>query len=62
MELGVAGTIATEHIISDSYIDNAINDWFDDNPDVEVIDIKFSSSSSDGNRATDALIIYRKDS
>lgn len=59
MSLGVAKTINTEHIQTDSDIGDYINIWLYENPDVEVIDIKFSASQVDGTWGTDALIIYR---
>lgn len=61
MELGVAGTIATEHIMGDENIHHLINTWLNSNPDVEVIDIKFSSSAQPDMWGVDALIIYRKE-
>lgn len=59
MELGVANSIATKHFSSDNDIDLNINDWLLNNPDVEIIDIKFSTSISEENWGSDALIIYR---
>ncbi len=60
MEYGVAGTIAVRQI-SGEFIQQDINRWLMDNPDKEVIDIKMSASSNQGNWNTDALIIYRRD-
>lgn len=53
---------------SDEAIDDQINSWFEENPDIELIDIKFQSNVSavadSGVSAeywhTSALIIYRE--
>lgn len=53
---------------SDEAIDNQINSWFEENPDTELIDIKFQSNVSavadSGVSAeywhSSALIIYRE--
>ncbi|MFP7171920.1 hypothetical protein [Terribacillus halophilus] len=60
-ELGVAATIVVKQIAG-GVIDKNVNAWLQENPDVEVIDIKFSSSATNDDWATDALIIYRKES
>lgn len=60
-DLGVAGTIQTEHVIAEGRIDTAINAWLERNPDAEVIDIKFSTSATRDDWSADALIIYRKE-
>lgn len=60
-ELGVAYSIGVKQISSD-WIDGEINQWLEDNADVEIIDIKFSASATKDDWGTDALIIYRKDS
>ncbi|QXE02793.1 hypothetical protein [Terribacillus sp. DMT04] len=62
MELGVAGSIAVEQFSSSEAVDGSINKWLKDNPNVDVIDIKFSSSASHEDWGSDALIIYRKES
>lgn len=61
LELGVAGTIRTKHFIGESDIDYLINGWLEDNPDVELIDIKFSTSANGEAWSSDAIIIYRKE-
>lgn len=53
---------------SDEAIDDQINSWFEENPDIELIDIKFQSNVSavaDSGVSgeywhTSALIIYRE--
>lgn len=60
MELGVAGTIKTEHFQTDRDISYPINCWMNENPDVEVLDIKFSASQISGSWGVDALVIYRR--
>ena len=53
---------------SDEVIDDQINSWFEENPDIELIDIKFQSNVSavadSGVSAeywhSSALIIYRE--
>lgn len=59
MDLGVAGTIKTEHLQTDGDMSGPINTWLTQNPEAEVIDIKFSASQISGSWGTDALIIYR---
>ncbi|KYC92245.1 hypothetical protein B4102_3786 [Heyndrickxia sporothermodurans] len=61
MEMGVAGTIAVKQISGEDLTDK-INAWLESNPELEVIDIKFSTSATEDNWGTDALIIYRKES
>lgn len=39
-------------------IDIMINQWLEDHPDVIVLGVKFSSSATEGNFGTDALIIF----
>ena len=60
MELGVARNIAVAHIAGGN-LEKEINDWLSNNPEVEVIDIKFAASANESDWATDALIIYRKE-
>jgi hypothetical protein len=60
-ELGVAAAIAVKQI-SGGHIDEDINKWLQENPDVEVIEIKFVSSATSDDWGVDALIIYRKES
>lgn len=61
MEIGVAGSIGTKQF-SGGFVDKNINKWLEENADVEVIDIKFTAVGNDEELATDALIIYRKES
>lgn len=58
--LGVAGNIRTEHIITESFIADEINEWMQKHPNVIVIDIKFSTSANSEEYSTEALIIYRE--
>ncbi|MCM3454438.1 hypothetical protein M3685_10825 [Heyndrickxia oleronia] len=60
MEMGVAGTIAVKQIIGED-ITEQVNRWLGHNPDLEVIDIKFSTSAIEDSWSSDVLIIYRKD-
>lgn len=57
MELGVAGTIETIQISGTHTVHKAVNNWLEDNADVEVLDIKFSTTGD----YADALVIYRKE-
>jgi hypothetical protein len=61
MEYGVAGTIAVKQV-GGTMIDKDVNAWFEKNPDVEVIDIKYSESATHDEWGSGALIIYRKES
>lgn len=60
LELGVAGTLAVAQI-SGEVIEIDVNLWLERNPEVEVIDIKFSTSATHDNWGSEALIIYRKE-
>jgi hypothetical protein len=60
MELGTSGTIAVKQFSSFEDVDKHINRWLEDNPDIEVIDIKISTSVRKDYWATDALVVYRK--
>lgn len=59
MELGKSGAIAVAQI-GGEFIQSDINRWLEQNREVEVIDIKLSSSANNDGWVTDALIIYRK--
>lgn len=63
MTLGVAGTIRTVWINSTKSrcIDSQVNDWLEDNSDLEILDIKFSTTEIPNRFTADALIIYRKE-
>lgn len=58
--LGVAGNIRTEHIITDGFIADKINEWMQKNEKAIVLDIKFSTSANSEEYATEVLIIYRE--
>ena len=58
--LGVAGNIRTEHIVTNHFISDDINEWMLKNPKAIVLDIKFSTSANNEEYATEALIIYRE--
>lgn len=60
MDLGVAGNLAVAHIEGGN-IEKEMNKWLSNNPDTEVIDIKFAASATTDDWGTDALIIYRKE-
>lgn len=61
MELGVGASIAVKQI-GGNVIDKDVNAWLENNPDVEVLDIKFAASATNDDWGSDALIIYRKES
>ncbi|GIN38490.1 MULTISPECIES: hypothetical protein [Heyndrickxia] len=61
MEIGVAGEISVQQIIGEDLTEK-INGWLENHPDLEVIDIKFSTSATEDSWSSDALIIYRKES
>lgn len=62
MELGVASSIRTKSLQSDGlHLHASINGWLDQNPDAEIIDIKFATAMNEQNWESEALIIYRKD-
>lgn len=56
----VAGTIAVALFCGNS-IEHDINSWLKSNPELEIIDIKFSASATSDDWGSDALIIYRKE-
>jgi len=60
-DLGVAGYIRVKQFCGEDAIDGAVNMWLRNNPDVEVIDIKFSTSATEGAYASDILVIYRNE-
>ena len=49
-----------EHLVVEIDIDDLINDFLEENPDIEVIDIKFQSNVSDGKYNDSALIMYKE--
>ncbi|AMA74031.1 MULTISPECIES: hypothetical protein [Aneurinibacillus] len=62
--IGKASSIKVVHITRYSYdgkggFDGAINRWLSENAEVEVLDIKFSSSATQEDTYEDALIIYK---
>ncbi|MEC0282342.1 hypothetical protein [Terribacillus saccharophilus] len=59
MELGIANTIGVKQF-GGGVVDNEMNRWFSDHPDLEILDIKYAASSTPEDWAVDALIIYRK--
>ena len=61
MELGVAGEISVQQIIGEDLTEK-INGWLENHPDLEIIDIKFSTSATEDAWSSDVLIIYRKES
>jgi len=58
MSLGKARIIRVKQFSNDLDIQKHINKWLEDNPSIEIIDIKFSTSATSEDWATDALIIY----
>jgi len=62
MELGVAYSIRTKSFQSyPKHLDVPINEWLEENPDVEIIDIKFATAMSGQEWESEALVIYRKE-
>lgn len=53
-----ADSIKTKHFGAIDGIDGMINRWLEENSNVIVLEIKFTSNATDGNWGTDALIIY----
>ena len=48
---------------SGRYVDGSINDWLQGNPNVKVVDIKYSISVAQmGSKTSGALILYEDDS
>lgn len=60
MGLGLAKRIGVNQF-SGEIIDSDINKWLENNPKIEVIDIKFSASAQQDEWGVDALVIYLKD-
>lgn len=58
--LGKAKSIKTYHVPCDSDLGNKINQWLEGNAEAIVLDIKFSSSATNEQWGTDALIIYKE--
>lgn len=62
MELGVACSIGTKSFQTERFtIDTYINEWLEENPDIEIIDIKFTSVMYRDQWESEALVIYRKE-
>ena len=62
MEMGVACSIGTKTFQTERFtIDYYINEWLVKNPDIEVIDIKFTSVMYRDQWESEALVIYRKE-
>ena len=62
MELGVACSIGTKSLCSGpKALESYINEWLEENPDVEIIDIKFASVMNEGEWESEALVVYRKE-
>lgn len=59
MTLGKASSIGVFQF-SGEVIHDEVNNWLEENPDVEVIDIRFTASATATDWATDAFIIFRK--
>lgn len=61
MEMGLASDIRVKQISGDDFIEGGINKFLEDNPDTEIVDIRFSSNATHDQWGADALIIYRKE-
>jgi hypothetical protein len=57
--LGKASEIGVKVFESGLRLQQDINEWLTENPDTYVIDIKFSSSATNDEWGTEALIIYK---
>lgn len=60
MELGFAKAIAVKHFNSDWSLDKDMNQWLEDNPNIEILEIKYGSNATQDDWGSNALIIYRK--
>lgn len=62
VEYGYAKSIGVKQFSGSSEgIDIQVNSWLEENLEVEILDIKFTSNATDGSWGTDALVIYRKE-
>ncbi|MFB1098195.1 hypothetical protein [Terribacillus sp. JSM ZJ617] len=59
VDLGCANSIGVKQF-GGGVIDAEMNRWFNDHPDLEILDIKYAASSTPEDWAVDALIIYRR--
>lgn len=57
--IGAAGSIRVKHIPGSEDLTDTINDWLSKKHDADVIDIKFATSATQDEYASDVLIIYR---
>ena len=60
MELGVAASIGVKQF-SGEFVGDEINRWLLNNPDIEIIDMKFSASAQADEWGVDVLVIHRKE-
>lgn len=61
MDIGVAGTIAVKYLTASDNIEKLLNDWLEENADLEVVDIKLSGHSNELQFFDNTLVIYRKE-
>ncbi|WP_409509187.1 hypothetical protein ACK2WG_16965 [Bacillus spizizenii] len=59
MELGCAKTIGVKQF-GVGVVDTEMNRFLEDHPNLEILDIKYSASSTPEDWAVDAHIVYRK--
>lgn len=60
-EIGIAASIRVKHLCGGADITPLLNNWLSENPDLEIIDIKFATSATEEEWSTDVLIVYRKE-
>lgn len=59
MKFGTAGNIRVKQFCGDGSVDKLANRWFRENPHLKVIDIKFDTSATNEDYASDILVIYK---
>jgi len=58
--LGLANEIRVKTFSKGYDQEENINQWLDDNHDLVIIDIKFSSSATNEEWSNEAMVIYRR--
>ncbi|WP_158681486.1 hypothetical protein [Microbulbifer pacificus] len=59
-ELGVASSLEVKQI-TDCDVTNDVNKWLAENPNKEVLEMKFTTAATEGEWVSDVLIIFRKE-
>jgi len=57
--IGLASEIRIKTFTSGYDQELNINNWLEDNPDLVIVDIKFSSSATTDEWSNEAMVIYR---